>query len=87
MHRASPPPPNLHASPEPGANLDFWPELIKRRVLMHPSDTSAEHDQPIRARYLCRRCGLQTEWLTCRTAAQAAHPRPCPQCNAPETNP
>ena len=60
----------------------------KARRLMHVSDAgdscSGDSDDAVIARFLCNRCGHETDWVVVATATEAKRGIPCPRCNEEE---
>ena len=57
-----------------------------RRWLMHVVDmgNSDEQSHPHCARFVCARCGHDSDWLNCRTMSEIMRGIPCPKCNKQE---
>lgn len=59
----------------------FGPPPVNRRIQrMHVCDAGAGEQKPI-AQFQCRKCGLQSEWMTFDTVTEAKRGIPCPRCN------
>lgn len=68
---------------------DMFPETKPPRVhRMMPDDvgdSGAAYPQ-YAARFKCRRCGTESEWLMLHTVKEIKRGIPCPKCNAQKGN-
>jgi len=55
------------------------------RQLMHVSDAgdscSDDSDDAVIAKFACKRCGHETDWIELGTVTEARRGIPCPCCN------
>lgn len=56
-----------------------------RQWRMHVLDAGTRHAE-LMVRFLCVRCGHETDWMYDLTITEAKRGIPCPVCNAPRNN-
>ena len=67
---------------------DLFPETkvprAKPRVMAHVFDAGCSCETNL-ARFECKRCGWQSEWLSVASISDGKRGIPCPTCNTGET--
>lgn len=64
------------------AELFPRPPRAKARVMMHEIDSGSRGPTDVIAKFACKRCGHESQWLICENWTSVTRGEPCPICNA-----
>lgn len=64
---------------------DTKPPRAKPRVMAHVFDAGCSCETEL-ARFECKRCGWQSDWLSVASISEGKRGVPCPKCNQGATH-